>query len=432
MPAASLTTPDAAPHARRTVAILWFATWCAFLCVGIPLAVLPRYVQGELGGSDLAAGFAVGSLSLAAMLARPFGGRMADERGRRLAVTGGLAACTVGGVLLVLASSYPALIVARMVSGAGEAWVYAAAMAWALDLTPKERHGSAISLFGMAIWLGASVGTAAGEAMLSVLDWDFELIWWSVVVIPAVGTLAMFLTGREPARPPREGPRPPLILAVSVRPGIALALANLGYGAVAALATLHLASRGVASPGLVLTAIAGSVVVTRLAVAVALDRAGPRPIVIAGCVAQSAGLVLIASAQSIGVAAAGGVLLGAGYAAVFPALALMVVSAAPEAQRGAALGSFTAFLDLGLAIAGPFAGLLAAGFGRAEALLGAALLTLAAIAAAPRGTVGGGGAGGAVGASGARGASDDVERKHGGGGGERDAPPAAREAPPGA
>ncbi|MDO9355757.1 MAG: hypothetical protein Q7T55_18805, partial [Solirubrobacteraceae bacterium] len=75
------TTPNA-----RTIAVLWFATWCAFLCVGIPLAVLPRYVQGPLDGTDLMAGFAVGSLSLAAMLARPFGGRLADERSRRLVV----------------------------------------------------------------------------------------------------------------------------------------------------------------------------------------------------------------------------------------------------------------------------------------------------------------------------------------------------------
>lgn len=390
MPSAASTAPASAPEARRTIVVLWLATFAAFLCVGIPLAVLPRYVQSAFGGGDLAAGFAVGALSLAAMVARPFGGRIADERGRRLAVSVGLAACTAGGVGMVLADTYWLMIGARMVAGAGEAWVYAAAMAWALDLTPSDRHGSSISLFGMAIWLGASVGTAAGEGMLTFFEGagradPFAPIWWALVVIPAAGLLAMALTGREAPRAPRRGPRPPLILAVAVRPGAALALANVGYGAVAALATLHLASRGIGSPGLVLTAIAGAVVVARLAVAALLDRAGPGPMLIAGCLAQGAGLVLIAAAESIAVAATGGVLLGAGYAAVFPALALMVVNAAPEEQRGAALGSFTAFLDLGLAVAGPLAGLLAAGLGRPAALLTAAALTVLAIAAAPRG-----------------------------------------------
>ena len=82
---------------RRTIAVLWIATWSAFLCVGMPLAVLPRYVHAQLGLGDVAAGFAVGSLSLAAMLMRPFGGRLADERSRRLVVGGGLVLCVVAG-----------------------------------------------------------------------------------------------------------------------------------------------------------------------------------------------------------------------------------------------------------------------------------------------------------------------------------------------
>lgn len=363
--------------------MLWFATWTAFLCVGIPLAVLPRFVTGELGGTDVMAGFAVGALSLAAMLMRPFGGRLADERSRRLVVSAGLALCLMGGASLMFVDDYTSLIAARMVSGAGESWVYAAAMAWALDLTPKDRHGSAIALFGMAIWLGATVGTAIGEILLSSTG-SFDLVWLSVTIIPAVGLLAMALTMREPRRPPRTGPRPPLILRVSVRPGVALALANLGYGAVASLVTLHLIDRGVASPGLTLTAVAAAVVVTRLAVAYALDRTGPFGVLLAGCLSQAAGLFLIALAQGLGPALLGGVLLGAGYAAVFPALALIVVNAAPDDQRGAALGGFTAFLDLGLAVGGPLAGLMATLLGRPWAFVIAAFLTLLALLVAPR------------------------------------------------
>lgn len=367
----------------RTIALLWFTTWTAFLCVGIPLPVLPRFVTGELGGTDVMAGFAVGSLSLAAMLCRPFGGRLADERSRRLVVTGGMALCLLGGVLFLVVDDYPTLIAARMIAGAGESWVYAAAMAWALDLTPKERHGSAIALFGMAIWLGATAGTAAGEALLTLTD-SFRTVWTAVIIVPAAGLAASLLTEREAARPPRLGPRPPLILPESVRPGAALALANLGYGAVASLVTLHLADRGVANPGLTLTALAGAVVVTRLAVAYALDRTGPYRVLVAGCASQAVGLVLIAQAQALPAALIGGALLGAGYAAVFPALALMVVRAAPDDQRGAALGGFTAFLDLGLAIGGPLAGLTAALLGRPDAFLVAAALTVCALAVAPR------------------------------------------------
>lgn len=369
--------------ARRTIAALWFVTWTAFLCVGIPLAVLPRYVEGDLHGTDLMAGFAVGSLSLAAMLTRPFGGRLADERSRQFVVSGGMALCLAGGVALLFVDDYPTLIAARMLAGAGESVVYAAAMAWALDLTPKERHGSAIALFGMAIWLGATAGTAFGEGLYSWTR-SFSAVWVSVIVVPAAGLLASGLTAKEAPRPADTGPRPPLILRVAVRPGAALALANLGYGAVASLVTLHLIDRGVSSPGLTLTAVAASVVLTRLAVAYALDRTGPFGVLIAGCSAQVAGLLVIAAAQSLPAALLGGALLGAGYAAVFPALGLIVVQAAPDAQRGAALGGFTAFLDLGLAIGGPLSGAVASLVGRPYAFVVAAGLTLTALLVAPR------------------------------------------------
>ncbi len=370
---------------RRTIAVLWLGTWAAFLCVGIPLAVLPRYVHGELGLGDTAAGFAVGSLSLAAMLMRPWGGRLADERSRRLIVGGGLALCTAGGVMLVFSSGYWSVIAARMTAGAGESWVYAAAMAWALDLTAKDRHGSAIALFGMAIWLGAAAGTAAGEALFAATG-DYQLVWSTVAVIPFIGLLLLGFAAPEAERVPSTGPRAPLILGVAVRPGIGLALANLGYGAVASLVTLHLAARGVGSPGLALTAVAAAVVVTRLAVAWALDRVGPWRVLAAGCASQVVGLVVIAAAQGLAPAVLGGFLLGAGYAAVFPALALMVVEAAPDEQRGAALGGFTAFLDLGLAVAGPLSGAVAALAGRPQAFLVAAVLTGLAVLIVPRGS----------------------------------------------
>jgi MFS family permease len=369
---------------RRTIVVLWLGTWAAFLCVGIPLAVLPRYVHNVLGLGDVAAGFAVGSLSLAAMLMRPFGGRLADERSRRRVVGGGLALCTAGGVALTFSSGYASVIAARMIAGAGESWVYAAAMAWALDLTAKGRHGSAIALFGMAIWLGAAAGTAAGEALFAATG-NFQTVWTTVAVIPFVGLLLLGFAAPEAGRTAPAGPRPPLILREAIRPGFGLTLANVGYGAVASLVTLHLVARGVGSPGLALTAVAAAVVVARLAVAWALDRIGPWPVLAAGCISQAVGLVAIAAAHDLSAAIGGGFLLGAGYAAVFPALALMVVAAAPDEQRGAALGSFTAFLDLGLAVAGPLSGVAAAVLGRPQAFLVAAAVTLLALVVVPRG-----------------------------------------------
>ena len=52
--------------------------------------------------------------------------------------------------------------------------------------------------------------------------------------------------------------------------------------------------------------------------------------------------------------------MGAGFSLLFPSLALLVVNRVPEERRGAAMGTFTAFFDLGVGIGSPLAGAAAA------------------------------------------------------------------------
>ena len=51
--------------------------------------------------------------------------------------------------------------------------------------------------------------------------------------------------------------------------------------------------------------------------------------------------------------------MGAGFALLFPSLALLVVNAVPDDRRGAAMGTFTAFFDVGVGVGAPLAGVAA-------------------------------------------------------------------------
>ena len=81
----------------------------------------------------------------------------------------------------------------------------------------------------------------------------------------------------------------------------------------------------------------------------------------------------------------GTVIYGSGVAFMFPALGLLVVSAVPASERGAALGTFTVFLDLAFGLGPVTIGAVVATLGYGEAFLvgaavalgGAALLLLA-------------------------------------------------------
>jgi MFS family permease len=74
--------------------------------------------------------------------------------------------------------------------------------------------------------------------------------------------------------------------------------------------------------------------------------------------------------------------MGAAFSLLFPSLALMTLANVPEERRGSAMGTFTAFFDLGVGVGGPLAGA-AATLGGYEAsfLLAASFGVLASIAA---------------------------------------------------
>jgi predicted MFS family arabinose efflux permease len=76
--------------------------------------------------------------------------------------------------------------------------------------------------------------------------------------------------------------------------------------------------------------------------------------------AQAIGLALIAGAGGLTVAVAGALVMGAGFSLSFPSLALLVVQRTDERERGAAMGAFTAFFDLGVGIGAPLAGAVSA------------------------------------------------------------------------
>lgn len=67
------------------------AMFLNYLTIGIPLVMLPLYVQQQLHLSDLLIGIAVGSQFIATLLTRGAAGRKADTSGgRRTVITGRL------------------------------------------------------------------------------------------------------------------------------------------------------------------------------------------------------------------------------------------------------------------------------------------------------------------------------------------------------
>jgi MFS family permease len=351
---------DPAGHERPAAAFagVFMVTFCGLLAVGATLPVLPRYVSGPLDAGNIAVGVVVGSYAITGLLLRPFAGRYADRRGRRPTVLVGSLLMAAAGFLYLLPLGVGGLIVARLVLGAGEGAVFTGGSAWIVDLAPLERRGRVIGLYGLAVWAGLSIGPLGGE--LSRHTSGYTPVWIFAGALPLLGAL---IASRviDPFRPlPRsEGEHHGLIAREAVRPGVALALGAIGYGTVATFVVLHLDARGVGHGALVFGAFAAMVVLTRLLGGDLPDRVGPIRVAFTAALVEATGLTTLAVANSLAVAIAGALAMGAAFSLLYPSLSLIVVGRISDARRGAALGTFTAFFDAGVGLGAPLAGLAA-------------------------------------------------------------------------
>src|SRR3954471_5994226 len=114
----------------RILSSVVFSFVC-YLCIGIPLAVLPGFAHLDLGYSTIVAGLAISAQYLATLLSRPHAGRMADAMGPKRTVIAGLVVLVVSGVFLACAGlaqasaglSMALVILSRLGLGFAESWV---------------------------------------------------------------------------------------------------------------------------------------------------------------------------------------------------------------------------------------------------------------------------------------------------------------------
>lgn len=336
---------------------IFAVTFLGLIAVGSVLPVLPRYVRGPLDSSDLAVGIVIGSYAVTGLLLRPVAGRLADTRGRRPTVLVGAVLVSLSGLLYLPHLGIPGLIFARLVLGAGEGALYTAGSAWIVDMAPPERRGRILGLYGLAVWGGLSVGPLMGELLLHAFS--YETVWITAAVLPLLGA-AIALRVPDPFQPVAHAEPHPLIAPEAVRPGLAVALASVGYATLAAFIVLLLESRGVGHGATVFAAFAAMIVLARLLAGHLPDRYGPAPVAVGAVLVEAGGLLLIALSHSLPLALVGGMAMGGGFSLLNPSLMLIAVGRVSQAARGAAMGTYTAFFDAGVGIGAPLAGLAAA------------------------------------------------------------------------
>lgn len=366
-------------HSSVPVRKLWISVFFGYLSLGSTIQEIPTFVEQKFDGGPILCGVAVSVAFLATALCRPFAGLLADQNRARYVVTTGGILGVIGGFGHLLAFNPAVLLVARLFMGAGEAALFSGAIPWVLSNATASNRGKIAGWFGLSMW----GGLALGPALASLIDHyaGYQGVWWMVSLLAASSALLVFTTGNRGNNPQKiEWPETlgSLVPRASLFPGLIFGLSAYGYGTISAMIVLHLRSSGIGGDTIALPAFALAFLCTRYMGSPLVDRFGGVKVALVSLVIEAIGLFASGVADHEQLAVAGTALAGAGVSLMYPATVAVTLKRTGPIRPGTAVGAVTSFWDLGIMIAGPVGGIVAAFFSYKLAFLIAVAMSLIA------------------------------------------------------
>jgi predicted MFS family arabinose efflux permease len=328
-----------------------------FTAAGVAIYALPLWVTGPVGSDTAGAGLAFGAFAVAALILRPIAGRLADTRGRRPLLVGGALISALGMIGTAYADNLALVVLLRLLLGVAEAAFFVASLAALADLAPPSRIGEAISYNSLGLYLGLAFGPPLGE--LLVISAGYTAAWYGAAALSLIAALVAAGIKNVRSRSAPTSGHARLIHWKAVPPALGFFASVVAMGVFFAFGALQADAVGLMPASTPLFVYGLVVVAGRLSLARVLDRF---PALLLGAIALAiiaAGLMIIALwTHPIGMVL-GAAIFALGVTLSTPAFFSAIFATAEPSERGAASGTASMFLDLGIALGPMLLGLAA-------------------------------------------------------------------------
>jgi MFS family permease len=190
---------------QYTLRYAWYVAIVLMLCNTLSfidrqiLGLLVTPIKQEFGLSDtkigLLQGLAFGIFYT--LLGMPMG-RIVDRGNRRNLVAAGIFCWTLMTAACAATQGFWSLFLARMGVGVGEATLSPSAFSLLSDYFPKERLGTALSIFSMGVFFGSGSALIIGGLVIGAVgSWRLTFL---IVGLPGLLAVLLLFTIKEPAR----------------------------------------------------------------------------------------------------------------------------------------------------------------------------------------------------------------------------------------
>ena len=318
---------------------------------GMLLPELPAHLA-TMGGEAYLGGV-VGMFTLAAFLSRFISGRLADNAGRRKVMLIGSAVTALAGFGYLVATSIASFLALRFLHGLSTGFRPTGTSAMLTDRIPRSRRGEALGYLGVAGNAGMAAGPGIGELAHRRMGHRMDVHVTSALLGMAsllfTWPLKETLPGARPIRrsdlnpfngalvDPQAWPAAAVLLSVAIAFGIYLTITpdfvdHFGYRYKGSFNTI-----------IVVSSISMRFIAGRLS-----DRHGRIPLLLAGAVLLTIGMLLLGSAETKTMATIGGLIYGASIGINMPTVFAWTTDLAQPGKIALALGTMLMALEIGI------------------------------------------------------------------------------------
>jgi DHA2 family multidrug resistance protein len=145
------------------------------------------HMQGALSASQDQITWVLTSFIVAAAIATPLNGWLVDRFGLKKVFLVSVAGFTVASALCGLSMNLTEIVVSRMLQGVFGAALVPLSQSVLLDINPKEKHGSAMAVWGMGVMIGPILGPTLGGWLTDSYSWR----WVFFINLP-IGAVAFY------------------------------------------------------------------------------------------------------------------------------------------------------------------------------------------------------------------------------------------------